>query len=326
MINWSMNKLKFTSGIGCLCMAGLLGEVYGKHLPFWTVMLVTMPPLVLFLFFQSDDFPVRWVKRFQRLGAIWYFTVAIGLTVLFLQQGHLTRGWPIFFVGLILGGIPCGIVLWRTFACPPVPPPLDYPEPRDIFRPLGLPPPQADTHGANDRTFRLVRGYHRHSNLPAIAHEAEMAERFAVVLDTTRHDKVDWFFDSELFLAISEEIIRLIAPDTIKIELEEGISYASLATLAAAYTALPEADREPPTRMLFFRDGRLVGLEETEFWVRVGGPDFYHDSYTLSFYTARDRFAEFQAVCEMVSMNLGATITGVHEGDARYSEQCGSTE
>jgi hypothetical protein len=35
MIEWSENKLRFTSGIGALCTVGLLSELSRERLPVW---------------------------------------------------------------------------------------------------------------------------------------------------------------------------------------------------------------------------------------------------------------------------------------------------
>jgi hypothetical protein len=139
VINWSNIKLKFTSGIGCLGMAGLWSEVYGKHLPFWVVMLVTMPPLVIFLFLKPDELRPSLVRPLHCIAAIWYFTLAIGLTILFFNNGKKTAGWPIAFVCLAIGSIPCGVVLWRTlessFRIPPKP---DLSKVHEAFSLIGL--------------------------------------------------------------------------------------------------------------------------------------------------------------------------------------------
>jgi len=178
-------------------------------------------------------------------------------------------------------------------------------------------PHVCDNSSANDRTLRLCKGYHRHNYPPALAHLAGLQERFAVVLDTSRHNKDHWFFDVELFLAIVEGLSNVLQPDKIRIEMEDEISYASIAKLAVAYAGLDEEDCEPPARILLSRNEELVGIEETEFWSRVGGPEIYHDSYTISFFTAEDRSVEFRTVCGAVVAKLGAKITGFHEGEPR---------
>ena len=131
---------------------------------------------------------------------------------------------------------------------------------------------------SNDRTLCLVKGYHRESYPPELAYKAGLLNRFAVVLDTYRSNKADSFFDAELFLAIMTAICDTIPHDAISLEMDEGGKISSLAELSAAFLHLDESDREPPYRACLFEGDKLVCVEATEFWVRVGGPPLYHDS------------------------------------------------
>jgi|GEM_PF-6093325 len=49
-----------------------------------------------------------------------------------------------------------------------------------------------------------------------------------------------------------------------------------------------EKDGEFAHRIAFERDGTLVLLEQTGFWNLVGGPQPYHDSVALSFFSVLD--------------------------------------
>ena len=62
---------------------------------------------------------------------------------------------------------------------------------------------------------------------------------------------------------------------------------------------------------------RLVAVGETESWASVGGPAPYHDSFTLSLYTAENRAVEFRAVCEAVAQEGDVTVTAFHEALGR---------
>ena len=53
MIEWSENKLKFTSGIGGLCTVGLLAELSRERLPVWIAVAAALIPFLVFLFIRG---------------------------------------------------------------------------------------------------------------------------------------------------------------------------------------------------------------------------------------------------------------------------------
>jgi hypothetical protein len=167
---------------------------------------------------------------------------------------------------------------------------------------------------AADRTLCLVSGYHAASFPPADAFEAGLRHRFAVVLGTYRRDKAEMHFDTGLFLHLVPALCQAIGYDCVAIRMMRGGRFHSFDELSGQYAGLEELDQEPPARIDLHRSGQLVGVVETEFWMMVGGPSPYHDSYTLSFYTDRDRSPELRRVSETVCSEVGAVITGYHEG------------
>ena len=168
----------------------------------------------------------------------------------------------------------------------------------------------------NDRNFAIVEGYHECSYPPAQAYDAGFTQRSAVVLDTYRRDKQVAFFDCDLFLRILDAICRAIPHDSLAIEIGDGQELRSLQELSERYAAQSDDDRDAPVRAWLRQGNRPVAHIETEEWVFCGGPAPYHDSYTLSFYTSDNRAGEFRAICERVSKEIGATITGIHAGRA----------
>ncbi len=170
---------------------------------------------------------------------------------------------------------------------------------------------------ATDRTLCLVSGYHAASFPPADAYEAGLRHRFAVVLDTYRRDKVDMYFDADLFLRLVPALCQAIGYDGVDIRLTDGSRFTSFGDVARHYTGLEELEREPPERIQLSRRGQLAGMVDTEFWTMVGGPSPYHDSYTLSFYTDQDRSATLRRVSETACSEIGAVITGYHTGQQR---------
>jgi hypothetical protein len=164
----------------------------------------------------------------------------------------------------------------------------------------------------------LVAGYHTDSYPPADAYESGLRHRFAVVLDTYRRDKVDMYFDTDLFLRLVPTLCQFIGYDQVDICMIDGSHFPSFDALARHYAACEEDDQHPPDRIELGRKGCL-GIVEAEFWTAVGGPSPYHDSYTLSFYTHHDRSAELRRVVEGVCSEAGAEITGYYE--ARQSKE-----
>ncbi|MDB6029278.1 MAG: hypothetical protein JWM68_5501 [Verrucomicrobiales bacterium] len=118
MIAWSNNKLKFTSGIGSLCTAGLLADISRQTLPAWIAVAIAMLPLCIFIFIRPDEMRRSIVLPFQIFASLWYLVLALTLSVMFFRRGTMTPGWQVFFVGLIIGSIPCVIVL-RNLVDPP---------------------------------------------------------------------------------------------------------------------------------------------------------------------------------------------------------------
>jgi hypothetical protein len=113
MIAWSDNRLKFTSGIGALCTTALLADVSHETIPVWLAIAVAMMPLLIFLFMKPDELPRRVVLPLQVFASLWYLLLAVVLSVLFLRLQERARGWPVYFIGLSVGAMPCVAILWR---------------------------------------------------------------------------------------------------------------------------------------------------------------------------------------------------------------------
>jgi hypothetical protein len=116
MIEWSENKLRFTSGIGGLCTVALLADLSRERLPAWIAMAAALIPLLVFIFIRPGEMRRSIVLPLQIFAALWYLLLASILTIMFFERGEMTQGWPIFFVGLVIGCLPCLVVLWRVFS------------------------------------------------------------------------------------------------------------------------------------------------------------------------------------------------------------------
>lgn len=114
MISWSNNKLKFTSGIGALCTGGLLADISRQTIPVWIAIAAAMVPLVIFIFIRPEEMRRSVVMPLQVLASLWYLLLATVLSVLFFRMPEKSQGWPIYFIGLAIGSIPCFVILWRS--------------------------------------------------------------------------------------------------------------------------------------------------------------------------------------------------------------------
>jgi cellobiose-specific phosphotransferase system component IIC len=120
MINWSNYAYKFTVGIGTLCLAALLAELWAKSLSVWVAIALAIVPIALFVVARPDDMPVALVRAAQVVASLWYLVLALSLGVLFLVHGKTNAGWPIYFIGLAIGAVPCLVVLWKTIVGHPM--------------------------------------------------------------------------------------------------------------------------------------------------------------------------------------------------------------
>ena len=54
MLNWSLHGYKLTLGVGTLGLTGILSEMWVPALPFWIVISVVGPPLLIFVFADPE--------------------------------------------------------------------------------------------------------------------------------------------------------------------------------------------------------------------------------------------------------------------------------
>jgi FtsH-binding integral membrane protein len=113
MIAWTNIKLKLTSGIGALCTTALLADISRQTLPIWLVTVIALVPLSVFVFVRPDEMPRSIVLPLQIFAAVWYLVLSAVLSVLFFGMTEREKGWPIYFIGLAVGAVPCVAVLWR---------------------------------------------------------------------------------------------------------------------------------------------------------------------------------------------------------------------
>lgn len=113
MIEWTKIKLKLTSGIGALCTIAMLADISHQALPIWLAIVISLVPFIIFLFIQPDEMPRSVVLPLQIFASLWYLALSVLLSVLFFKLPEKGKGWPVYFIGLAVGAIPCFVVFWR---------------------------------------------------------------------------------------------------------------------------------------------------------------------------------------------------------------------
>jgi hypothetical protein len=113
MIQWSTPALKFTLGLGVLCTAGLLAELTHPQMPAWLAVALAILPIAAFVFVQPGDVSWRIARAVQVAASVWYIALASVVVTLFLEAGANVHGWPLYISGLLIGSVPCAIVLKR---------------------------------------------------------------------------------------------------------------------------------------------------------------------------------------------------------------------
>jgi hypothetical protein len=114
MLNWSDEWYKLTLGVGSLAVAGMLSELWGNVLPFWVVLTVALMPLLVFVFVHPGELPAGVVRVAHVSASVWYVAVAAGLSVALARAVPPPRGWPVYPLFVLIGAIPCGVVLYRA--------------------------------------------------------------------------------------------------------------------------------------------------------------------------------------------------------------------
>jgi hypothetical protein len=158
--------------------------------------------------------------------------------------------------------------------------------------------------------FTVVRGYHQDTPVPNDAKDLKLSFRLALVLPSTKPFSTVCLFDEKQFFEIVRKVISVIKCDSVVFDVDDQKKVSSLEGFESYIAIIPEDDKLPPKRTHFLISGNIVAMEETEFWAFCGGPDPYHDSWTLSFYTKIDLSLDLVTAfalaldCDPSSINL----------------------
>jgi len=115
MIAWSNTKIKFTSGVGALGTTALLADISRQKVPIWLVMVVALIPVTIFVFVRPGELSRSIVLPLQVFASLWYLLLSVSLSVLFFRLVDKQKGWPIYFICLAVGAVPCFVVLRTWF-------------------------------------------------------------------------------------------------------------------------------------------------------------------------------------------------------------------
>lgn len=181
---------------------------------------------------------------------------------------------------------------------------------------------------ADSRPIKFVIGYHDFSEPPtADALGARLLGRVAAVLDTYRPSSVGWVFDEALWQALLHAVSAWSRSDRTEIHalpprrrglfsfLRARQSARLIGTMDDIESLISKTD-EPPDRVHWYRGRTLVAVGLTEPWVLVGGPEPYHDSYTLSVFVETGAVESLACALEGAAMRAGATVTGLTHASA----------
>jgi hypothetical protein len=165
-----------------------------------------------------------------------------------------------------------------------------------------------------ERTLTMVVGYiPRVDELPREARDLGFLRRVALALDTCRSNNVDLYFDVDLYTAMLDVIGQALASNQMSLRLRsrETAEAAGALDVKRRLEGVPVLEREPIPTILLKRGDLAVGLVESVLWANVGGPQPYHDSYTMAVYSSEDVAARLESMVRSRCEREGAELTEV---------------
>jgi hypothetical protein len=184
----------------------------------------------------------------------------------------------------------------------------------------------------NPRRVRFVWGYHPYVPPPDDAAANGLDGRFAVVLEAWPHYAPGSLVDTNLFFTLVRAVVETVPHDAVRIRLTDGSVRTRLTDDTEDQVLDSLLDFEQfdlgwhrheqcdylHGHLSLYDAGRLTCLAEPELWFDHGGPCWYHDSYTLSFYAPVETTARLRDVCFAACDRVGALVTGYSTGTAVY--------
>lgn len=159
-----------------------------------------------------------------------------------------------------------------------------------------------------ERGIIVVKGYHRVSATYPTAEVHGLRWRVAYVLDTYRSDKVDMYFDAEVFCGLMDSLERFLEAERTEVYMKDSSEAHTLASMRKAIFSLPEVDQEPPKYIVFHKQGTVNCVVAIEEWAYVGGPHPYNDSFTAAIYTGEDMSEQLVEIANEKCREFGVPI------------------
>lgn len=135
--------------------------------------------------------------------------------------------------------------------------------------------------------IRFVAGFERGRKVPWPARRVGFQHRFAVIQETYRPDCPGMYFDEALWLRLID-FARGFLGGPVPVIVTEELEESALDDFLTAWRRIAPEDRLPETIVLRDERGATVLYIQPVFWVQVGGPAPYHDSYTYEIYSYDD--------------------------------------
>ena len=153
----------------------------------------------------------------------------------------------------------------------------------------------------------FVRGYQSQTFPPRDAMRHGLKERFAVILSTQRPDRdpLNAYFDAVLYLQCIEWCLHLLPYDECIATFLSGETFHSFHAVKHRILSCAQEKQEPPQRIVLKNHGEYVGIVETEWYVQIGGPFPYHDSYTSAFSLPEGEALELEKACTRLCLEKG---------------------
>ena len=165
-----------------------------------------------------------------------------------------------------------------------------------------------------EQFIRTVDGYIENIDYPdRETSRLGLPFRFAVILDANREGRESMYFDAPIFTRLCRGLFSAIPHDNLSMHFRpnptgEAWILASVEELEDRLQKMPEEDREPFQWATLVKAGRTECYARLDFWVFVGGPQPYSDSYTLSFFTRRHMAVELQKACVEACSSVGIAV------------------
>jgi hypothetical protein len=156
----------------------------------------------------------------------------------------------------------------------------------------------------------LVHGYLRVDSFPRVAKRAGLKSRVAVALSSYSADSADAILDRDLYREVLAASFSVEAVDSLRVTGDHGVEAISLKDSdASELCRYIEGRREPYSHIELLRDGVVIAVLVCEFWVNVGGPVPYHDTYTFAFYSSPDVCTALESAIKRRFETRGVVLT-----------------